>query len=67
MKTPSDNPSKDAQIAALSDEVAQLKHQLDWLKRQLFGRKSEKVLVDNCMFRPIPITHFGSIRSVISV
>ena len=47
MKTPSDNPSKDAQIAALSDEVAQLKHQLDWLKRQLFGRKSEKVLVDN--------------------
>lgn len=31
----------------LSDEVAQLKHQLDWLKRQLFGRKSEKVLVDN--------------------
>ncbi|MBC6988038.1 transposase, partial [Alteromonas sp. BZK5] len=47
MKTPSDNTLKDAQIAALSDEIAQLKHQLDWLKRQLFGRKSEKVLVDN--------------------
>ena len=47
MKTPSDNTLKDAQIAALSDEVAQLKHQLDWLKRQLFGRKSEKVLVAN--------------------
>tara|TARA_Y100000815_G_scaffold3322_1_gene3211 strand:+ start:773 stop:1030 length:258 start_codon:yes stop_codon:yes gene_type:complete len=47
MKTPSNNTSKDAQIAALSDEVAQLKHQLDWFKRQLFGRKSEKVLVDN--------------------
>jgi transposase len=47
MKTPSDNTLKDAQIAALSDEIAQLKHQLDWLKRQLFGRKSEKVLADN--------------------
>ena len=47
MKTPSDNTLKDAQIAALSDEIAQLKQQLDWLKRQLFGRKSEKVLADN--------------------
>lgn len=44
MKTASVNTEKDAQIAAMSDEIAQLKHQLDWFKRQLFGRKSEKVL-----------------------
>ena len=44
MKTASANTEKDAQIAAMSDEIAQLKHQLDWFKRQLFGRKSEKVL-----------------------
>ena len=40
----SEMTQKDAQIAAMSDEIAQLKHQLDWFKRQLFGRKSEKVL-----------------------
>lgn len=39
--------SKDAQIVAMSEEIAQLKHQLMWFKRQLFGRKSEKVWVDN--------------------
>jgi transposase len=44
MNKPSENTEKDAQIAAMSDEIAQLKHQLDWFKRQLFGRKSEKVL-----------------------
>lgn len=44
MKTASQYTEKDAQIAAMSDEIAQLKHQLDWFKRQLFGRKSEKVL-----------------------
>lgn len=44
MKTASDVTQKDAQIAAMSQEIAQLKHQLDWFKRQLFGRKSEKVL-----------------------
>lgn len=47
MKTASDTTQKDAQIAAMSAEIAQLKHQLDWFKRQLFGRKSEKVLPDN--------------------
>jgi transposase len=28
--------------AALSEQVRQLQHQLDWFKRQLFGEKSEK-------------------------
>lgn len=47
MNTASENTEKDAQIAAMSEEIAQLKHQLDWFKRQLFGRKSEKVLPEN--------------------
>jgi len=32
-----------AEIKALRDQVAMLQQQLDWLKRQLFGRKSERV------------------------
>ena len=35
------------QVAALQAENAALKQQLDWFKRQLFGRKSEKRLIDN--------------------
>ena len=31
-----------AENAALREQVTQLKHQLDWFKRQLFGAKSEK-------------------------
>ncbi|MED5521208.1 MAG: transposase, partial [Pseudomonadota bacterium] len=37
----------EAAFAHQAEEIAQLKQQLDWLKRQLFGRKSEKVLADN--------------------
>jgi transposase len=47
MKTTFISLSEDAKIAALTDEITQLKHQLDWFKRQLFGRKSEKVLPDD--------------------
>lgn len=36
--------AKDASIAALTQQVATLQHQLDWFKRQLFGRKSERLL-----------------------
>lgn len=32
--------------ATLRDEVAALKHQLEWFKRQLFGQKSERRIVD---------------------
>jgi transposase len=31
-----------AENAALREQISQLKHQLDWFKRQLFGTKSEK-------------------------
>lgn len=34
-----------AEIAALTAQVAQLKTQLDWFKRQLFGERSEKRLL----------------------
>ena len=36
-----------AQIIELSEKVLTLQQQLDWFKRQLFGRKSEKLLEDN--------------------
>lgn len=46
--SPSQNtPDISAQLAASRDEVAQLKYELQWLKRQLFGRKSEKQVIDN--------------------
>lgn len=35
---------KDASITALTQQVAALQHQLDWFRRQLFGRKSERVV-----------------------
>jgi len=34
------------QLSAQSDAIRQLKHQLDWFKKQLFGPKSEKQVVD---------------------
>jgi transposase len=34
-------------IAALEDENSRLKSQLDWFKRQLFGRKSEQQILQN--------------------
>lgn len=36
-----------AKLSASQAQVEQLQHQLDWFKRQLFGRKSEKQLIDN--------------------
>jgi transposase len=32
--------------AALREEVSALKHQLEWFKRQLFGQKSERRILD---------------------
>ena len=42
-------PATDWQAEALRlrSEVDSLKQQLDWFQRQLFGRKSEKRLIDN--------------------
>ena len=34
----------EAENARLSADLASLQHQLDWFKRQIFGRKSEKRL-----------------------
>ena len=35
------------QNASLSEKISSLQQQLDWFKRQFFGRKSEKPLIDN--------------------
>ena len=34
------------QVVDLSRELAAAKHQLDWFKRQLFGQKSERRIID---------------------
>lgn len=38
--------AKDDQIAALGEQVAALKHQLDWFRRQVFGQKSERFIAE---------------------
>jgi hypothetical protein len=45
--------NKDAQLASMAERIGQLEHQLDWFKRQLFGRKSEKQLFDNSHQKPL--------------
>ena len=51
-----------AQSSALSDaekvrlleqKVASLEQQLDWFKRQVFGRKSEKRRIEDCPQQPL--------------
>jgi len=37
---------KDQRIATLENELYILKEQLDWLKRQIFGSKSERIVAD---------------------
>ena len=46
LRTPLDATMLQAEITALKSQVAQLTHQLDWFKRQLFGRKSERRLIE---------------------
>jgi len=43
----SDTSDSDAVIRALQAEIASLKQQLEWFKRQLFGRKSEKRIIEH--------------------
>jgi len=38
--------SAEAEVAALHEEVRQLKDRVAWFERQLFGRKSEKRIID---------------------
>jgi len=47
MKTTETNTSEQDKIQALEERNAVLEQQLDWFKRQLFGRKSEKQLRDD--------------------
>ena len=44
---------KEQAITRLSDENTLLKQQLDWFKRQLFGRKSEQQIIDNPHQKPL--------------
>ena len=37
---------EDSKVRALEQKVQSLEQQLDWFKRQLFGRKSEKRLLE---------------------
>jgi len=46
MKLTETNTSQQDEIKALKEDILVLKQQLDWFKRQLFGRKSEKQLLD---------------------
>ncbi len=46
MKTTEINHSQQAKTQALEERNAVLEQQLDWFKRQLFGRKSEKQLLE---------------------
>lgn len=46
-------------IAQQSEQIAQLKQQVDWFKRQIFGRKSEKQFIDN----PAQINLFADIET----
>jgi transposase len=46
MKTTITNDSQQDKIQALEERNAVLEQQLDWFKRQLFGRKSEKQLLE---------------------
>ena len=46
-EAPVSAPDWQAEALRLRSEVDRLKQQLDWFKRQLFGRKSEKRLIEN--------------------
>jgi hypothetical protein len=66
-------------IAELEQQLQELNNRYQYLEEQFriaqqkqFGKSTEGhpgqgELFNECMFRPIPITHFGSIRSLISV
>lgn len=45
--------NKDTEIAELKEQVKVLTQQLDWFKRQLFGRKSEKQIEPNPFQSPL--------------
>tara|TARA_R110002096_G_scaffold225378_1_gene414584 strand:+ start:871 stop:2454 length:1584 start_codon:yes stop_codon:yes gene_type:complete len=46
LKKPETSPSPEEENASLKVRIAELQHQLDWFKRQLFGSKSERFIPD---------------------
>jgi len=42
-----ENARLHAQVAQMAEQISMLKQQVDWFKRQMFGRKSEKQIIDN--------------------
>lgn len=58
MKTTEANTSQQDKIQALEERNAVLEQQLDWFKRQLFGRKSEKQLAYRQKHSELLVTEF---------
>lgn len=52
-KAASSEMSDREKVLALEDKVRSLEHQVDWFKRQLFGRKSEKRQVEEHPEQPL--------------
>jgi transposase len=50
--------SAEEKVVRLEEKVQSLEHQLDWFKRQLFGRKSEKRLLEDNPHQPL-LNGFG--------
>ena len=46
-------PSDREKVLALEQKVQSLEQQLDWFKRQLFGRKSEKRIIEPDPMQPL--------------
>lgn len=59
LKTSLDATVLQAEITSLKAHVEQLTQQLDWFKRQLFGRKSERRLIEPDPNQPL-LNGFGS-------
>jgi transposase len=58
------NTSEQEGIQALKEDILVLKQQLDWFKRHLFGRKSEKQLLDELDTQG---SLFATDKSVVSI
>lgn len=54
MNAAQSKPVSDAEkVRLLEQKVASLEQQLDWFKRQVFGRKSEKRRIEDCPEQPL--------------
>jgi transposase len=64
MKTTETNTCQQDKIQALEERNAVLEQQLDWFKRQLFGRKSEKQLLDDVSAQGLLFTKDNNASSI---